>query len=78
MLSVFGFAVVGVYAIAAALQGCMEKLMGPVLRIAALAAGFAALWPGLVVVNLVGVAATIALLIWNVRTGVRPAPASIT
>ena len=69
MLTVFAFAVVGVYAIAAALQGCMEKRFGPVMRVLSLAAGLAALWPSVLILNVAGVIATIALLVWNIKTG---------
>ncbi|MGJ8621930.1 MAG: TRAP transporter permease [Yoonia sp.] len=72
MLTVFGFAVVGVYGIAAALQGCMEKPLGAVMRTLAALTGLAALWPGLLVANVAGVAGVVALLVWNVKTGVAP------
>jgi TRAP-type uncharacterized transport system fused permease subunit len=72
MLQVFAFAVVGVYAISAALQGCMEKPFGPLMRVASLAAGFAALWPGIVLLNIVGVGAIVGLLVWNIKTGKTP------
>jgi TRAP-type uncharacterized transport system fused permease subunit len=78
MLTVFGFAVVGVYAIAAALQGCMEKPLGVVMRMAAFAAGVAALWPAMVLVNVVGIAAVVAVLVWNIKFGVTPAPADLS
>ena len=73
MFMVFAFAVVGVYAIAAALQGCMEKPFGPIMRAVALIAGFAALWPGMLMLNIAGLAATVGLLIWNIKAGATPA-----
>ena len=69
MLTVFAFAVVGVYGIAAALQGCMEKPFGPLMRAAAFVAGLAALWPSVLLINLAGIVAVIALLVWNIRFG---------
>ncbi|RYH01701.1 TRAP transporter fused permease subunit [Salipiger sp. IMCC34102] len=62
VLTVFGFATVGVYALAAGLQGCMEARLRLPLRAVALAAGLACLWPGHLVINVVGVVATLALL----------------
>jgi len=78
MIQVFCFAVVGVYAIAAALQGCMEKPFGLVMRGLALAAGFAALWPAMLLLNLLGVAATVGLLVWNIKFGITPEPSPST
>jgi len=72
MLQVFAFAVVGVYGVSAALQGCMEKPFGLVMRLLALAAGVAALWPGIVVVNIAGASGVVALLVWNIKTGTTP------
>ncbi len=67
MLQVFAFGVVGVYGISAALQGCMERPFGPVMRALSLAAGIACLWPGMLLVNLAGVAGVVALLMLNLR-----------
>ena len=78
MLTVFAFAVVGVYGFAAALQGCMEKPLGPVMRLLALGGGLAALWPAAIVVNIAGVLAVIALLVWNIKTGIAPEPSPAT
>jgi TRAP transporter 4TM/12TM fusion protein len=74
MLTVFGFAVFGIYGLAGAIQGCMEQPIGPVMRIAALAAGVAALWPGMITINLLGALMVVALLVINVRT----APTRVT
>ena len=73
-LMVFGFAVIGIYALAAGLQGCMERPLNPVLRALALAAGIACLWPWSLPVQIAGVAATAALFALNLR-GPRPAAA---
>ena len=69
--TVFAFAVVGIYALAAGLQGCMERRLNTVLRVVALAAGIACLWPAFLVVNIAGVAATAALLFYNVKIASR-------
>jgi TRAP-type uncharacterized transport system fused permease subunit len=71
-LTVFAFGVVGIYGLSAALAGAMEGPVSWPLRIAAGAAGLAALWPGLLVVNLAGAAIVLALLSWSIRTA--PAP----
>lgn len=73
-LLVFGFAVVGIYALAAGLQGCMERPLNPVLRGVALVAGIACLWPWSILVQLAGVAVVVALFAWNLR-GPRPVAA---
>ncbi len=68
---VFGFAVVGIYALAASLQGCMEKLLSPPFRVLALACGVACLWPFSLEINVLGLIATVVLLIYN-RRGLNP------
>ncbi|MDU9007213.1 TRAP transporter permease [Sedimentitalea todarodis] len=83
---VFFFAVFGIYALAAGLQGCMERPLSLVLRAFALFAGVACLWPMAVdlgalefpslIVNLLGLAATVALFIFNRKFGPIPIPAS--
>ncbi len=65
--TIFAFAVFGIYALAAALQGCMERPVGWIFRALAFAAGVACLWPNDLLVNGAGVLAVIALLAWNVR-----------
>lgn len=67
MIQVFGFSVVGIYGLSAALQGCMEKPFGMVMRAMCLLAGLACLWPDALLVNISGVAAVFALLVWNVK-----------
>lgn len=67
MFQVFGFAVVGIYAISAALQGCMEMKFGILMRGLSLCAGIACLWPNVLVVNIIGVISVGGLLIWNVK-----------
>lgn len=67
MITVFSFAVVGIYALAGAIQGCMETPVGAVVRVALIAAGLACLWPGMLLVNLAGALAVLGLLALNVR-----------
>ncbi len=76
MITVFAFGVVGVYGLAAALQGCMEKPFGIAMRVVAGAAGLATLWPGLLLVNIAGAVAVIALLVFNIKFMSRPAGVS--
>ena len=63
---VFGFAVFGIYALAAGMQGCMEQRLNMALRAVALVAGVACLWPFSLLVNIAGVATVVALLVANV------------
>ena len=70
--TVFAFAVVGIYALAAGLQGCMERRLSWIFRALALAAGTACLWPSALLVNAAGVAATLLLLGFNLRFGPKP------
>jgi TRAP-type uncharacterized transport system fused permease subunit len=77
-LQVFAFALVGIYGLAAALQGCMEAPLNWPLRALAFAAGVATVWPASIAVDLAGVAVVLALLAWSVRQDRRrsaPAPA---
>ena len=66
MLLVFGFGVVGIYGIAAALQGCMERPLPVILRALAGSAGIACLWPALFWANVAGAAVVAVLLVWSV------------
>jgi len=67
-LEVFAFALVGIYGIAAALQGCMEAPLNWPLRAVAFAAGVAAVWPANLTVDAAGVVVVVGLLAWTVRT----------
>jgi TRAP transporter 4TM/12TM fusion protein len=67
-LRIFAFALVGVYALAAAIDGWMEARLPPLWRAAALGGGLAALWPHSLVINVAGVAVTAAALAVNLRT----------
>ena len=75
MAQVFGFAVVGIYAISAALQGCMEKPFGIAMRGLCAVAGLGCLWPGMLLVNLIGAVTVAGLLVWNIRHGKTAQPA---
>ncbi|MEL6838548.1 MAG: TRAP transporter fused permease subunit [Pseudomonadota bacterium] len=75
MLVIFGFGVVGIYGLAGALQGCMERPIGVPVRIALGAAGAACIWPAPLPVHLAGAAIVIGLLIWNIRNMPEMAPA---
>lgn len=67
MLTVFGFAVFGVYALAGALQGCLERPVGPVVRGLLLVAGGLCLWPGGVALQSAGVVLLAGLFALNLR-----------
>jgi TRAP transporter 4TM/12TM fusion protein len=66
MLTVFGFAVVGIYGIAAAFQGCMEKPFGVALRMLSFLGGVACLWPSDIRIQIVGVLIIVVLLVLNI------------
>lgn len=68
MLTVFGFAVIGIYGLAAGLQGCMETPLSPLARIAALAAGIACMWPEAVLIQGAGVVVVFGLLAFSIKT----------
>ena len=66
-LVIFGFALVGIYALAGALQGWMEARLSIVVRLIAGAAGIACLWPNAHLVNIAGTLAVAAILAINIR-----------
>jgi TRAP transporter 4TM/12TM fusion protein len=72
MIQVFCFGAVGVYALAGALQGCMEKPFGWVMRGLCLVSGLATLWPEALAINLAGAVVTVAILAANIRFGKTP------
>ncbi|MEM9009621.1 MAG: TRAP transporter fused permease subunit [Pseudomonadota bacterium] len=71
-LQIFGFALVGIYGLAAALQGAMEAPLNIALRLVAGAAGIACLWPGMILVNAAGVVVVLGLLLLNLRARTAP------
>ncbi len=73
-LWVFAFGCLGTYALAGALEGCLERPVGLVARAALAAAGVACLWPGSLALTLAGAAAVVGLTLWNLRGAPAPAP----
>ncbi|HKK96623.1 MAG TPA: TRAP transporter fused permease subunit [Marivita sp.] len=67
MIQVFCFGVIGIYGLSAALQGCMEKPFGVLMRGLCLVAGFACLWPAAFLANVLGALGVMVLLVWNVK-----------
>ncbi len=61
-LQVFAVALVGIYGLAAALQGCMEAPLSWPMRALTLGAGIATVWPTHVAVDLLGVGIILLLL----------------
>jgi TRAP transporter 4TM/12TM fusion protein len=64
-LEIFGFALVGLYAMACAFQGFLARPLGWTARPPVMAAGIAMLWPGHISVHLAGLALFAGLLIWQ-------------
>jgi TRAP-type uncharacterized transport system fused permease subunit len=67
MVTIFAFGVVGIYALAGALQGCLEQSVGMPIRAVLLVAGAACIWPAAIWVHLIAAAIVIGLLVWNRR-----------
>lgn len=67
MLMIFAFGVVGIYALAGALQGCMESPIGWPLRLVLGIAGAACVWPTSFALHALASVIVIALLVWNRR-----------
>ena len=67
MLVIFGFGVVGIYALAGAMQGCMESPLNPLMRVVAGVAGAACLWPAPLWVHLLAAAVVVVLVVHNSR-----------
>ncbi len=73
MLTIFVFALVGIYALAGAMEGYLEGPLGILGRLLALVAGLALLWPGLpLLVNIAGLA-LFAAVFWYSRRQPQPA-----
>ena len=68
-LEIFGFGLLGVYALVAALEGHAEGPYPALLRPVLAAIGVALIWPSDIVVNLAGTAALAVFMTWNVRAG---------
>ena len=67
MLLIFFFGVFGIYGIAAALQGCMEKPIRLPLRAVALIAGAACLWPAPLALHVCAAAIVTGMFIYTKR-----------
>jgi len=67
VLVIFGFGVFGIYGLAGAIQGCMERPMGWGMRGLAVLAGVACLWPGSILLNAGGALVIIIILTANIR-----------
>lgn len=75
MIRVFCFALFGLYAIIAGLEGYLEHKLHPVLRLLMFPIGALMLWPhGQVLLDGAGVVIFVAVLIWSARRG-RASPA---
>ena len=74
MLYIFGFAVFGLWAVAAAIEGYWENRMNIVERIVTLAIGAALMWPAPHWVNFTALAGFAVVFGWNIAKGrARPA-----
>lgn len=67
-LTIFGFALVGIYGLAAALQGWMEARVPLILRLLVAGGAIACLWPNAIAVNSAGVAAVALVFVLNLRS----------
>ena len=68
MLTIFAFAVFGLWAVAAGIEGYWENRMNLAERLLTLAAGAVLIWPAALAVNLAALAASSAALFgWNLR-----------
>ena len=65
-LLVFLFSAVGIYGLAGAIQGCLERPIGWVLRVSVGVAGVACLWPANIVANVAGLAVIVGILAFNI------------
>ena len=74
VLLAFGFGLVGLYGLAAGMQGWMETRLPLPLRALALIAGAAALWPEALALNVGGAVVTLGLLGWSATQRRRLAP----
>lgn len=67
MLTVFFFAVIGIYAVAATFQGCMERPLGYIFRSVTFLAGAACLWPAPIFVQICAAVMICIILLLNMR-----------
>ena len=64
---IFFFAVFGIYALAAAMQGCMERPIGWLERAFIGAAGIACVWPGNIMIDIAGAVTVVVFLFFNLK-----------
>ncbi|MBU0725035.1 MAG: TRAP transporter fused permease subunit [Alphaproteobacteria bacterium] len=67
-LEIFGFALIGIYALIGAMEGYLEGPVAWPLRIVLFAIGVTILWPNDWTVNLIGTALFLAFFAWNLRS----------
>ena len=63
---IFFAGLIGIYGMGAALEGYMEARLPLAPRLAAAAAGLAAVWPGLFVPNVIGMVVVLSILGWTI------------
>lgn len=66
MMTIFGFGVVGIYGLAAALQGCLERPVGHIMRLVLFLAGLACLWPNDIRLQIAGAIVVLIALLFNI------------
>jgi TRAP transporter 4TM/12TM fusion protein len=69
MLEIFTFAVFGLWAVSAAVEGYWESRLPILPRLLALVVGAALLWPAGLLIHLVALALMLVLLVWSARRG---------
>ncbi len=67
VIHIFVIAVIGVYALGAAIEGHMEAALNWPMRIVLFAAGVALLWPNTPVIEAIGAVGVISIIVWNIR-----------
>jgi len=74
MLAIFAFALPGLWAVSAAIQGHWENPLPPIERLAVLIVGATLMWPIGGLPHLIALVAFVALFAWNIRKGRKNAP----
>ncbi len=78
VLSVFGFSLLGIYALAAAMEGYLEGPLNPLVRLLAALIGLMLLWPhGYLLVNVAAALGFVALFWLSRRGSALPQPAAV-
>ncbi|MEM8797103.1 MAG: TRAP transporter fused permease subunit [Pseudomonadota bacterium] len=78
MLEIFVFAVFGLWALSAAIEGYWENKLPFILRVLVLVIALALLWPSDRWIHLIALAAFSAMFFWNIRMGRSAKPGSAT